>query len=192
MKAKPLPIADMMNKEKAGQFLIAPVRYAKNTEERIEGSKAIASGVAGGFGGFLSKSFRAHDYALGQYNCARFLQNHFTVPINRLHQHPLFSKGYAGIDVQPFLSENKDSVQIIPVFQLPKKAPEWPVIHSQSIDALHPAIRRRTAAILSVMSRHWFRKRLLQLSGQFLINRYTANSIIRHLKSELTAHSLLQ
>src|SRR5574343_433624 len=52
MKAKPLPIADMMNKEKAGQFLIAPVRYINNPEERIEGGKAIASGVAGGFGGF--------------------------------------------------------------------------------------------------------------------------------------------
>ena len=192
MKAKPLPIADMMNKEKAGQFLIAPVRYINNPEERIEGGKAIASGVAGGFGGFLSKSFRAHDYALGQYNCARFLKNHFTVPIKQLHQHPLFSKGYAGIDWKPFLSENKDSVQIIPVFQLLKQAPEWPVIHSQSIDALHPAIRRRSAAILSVISRHWFRKRILQLSGQLFVNRYMSSSIIRHIKSELIAHRLMQ
>lgn len=192
MKAKPLPIADMMNKEKAGQFLIAPVRYTKNPEERIEGSKAIASGVAGGFGGFLSKSFRAHDYALGQYNCARFLQNHFTIPIKQLHQHPLFSKGYAGIDLQPFLSENKDSVQIIPVFQLPKQAPEWPVIHPQSIDALQPTIRKRSAAILSVISRHWFRKRILQLSGQVFVNRYMANSIIRHIKSEIVAQRLMQ
>lgn len=192
MKAKPLPIADMMNKEKAGQFLIAPVRYKGNPEERIEGAKAIASGVVGGFGGFLSKSFRAHDYALGQYNCARFLQNHFTVPLKQFNQHPIFSKGYANIDWQPFLSEKKDSIQIIPLFNLQKKAPEWPIINSHSITALQPALQKRSAAILSLMSTHWLRKRLLQFGGMVFLNRFIAKTILREIQSQLKAYQLVQ
>lgn len=192
MKAKPLPIADMMNKEKAGQFLIAPVRYKGNPEEKIEGAKAIASGVVGGFGGFLSKRFRLHDYALGQYNCARFLQNHFTIPLKQFHLHPLFSKGYEDIDLRPFLSDNKDSVQIIPVFNLQKQAPDWPVSDIDFIKELKPAIQKRSAAILSNISRHWFKKGVLQLGGFLFINRYVANAVVRHIQSALQLHQLVQ
>lgn len=190
MKAKPLPIADMMNKEKAGQFLIAPVRYQGSPEQRIEGAKAIAGGSLHGFGGFLSKRFREHDYALGQYNCLRFLQNHFTIPLKHFQQHPLFSKGYEGIDLQPFLCEKKVSVQIIPVFKMSKPAPQWPVMSGNFIDDLKPAIQKRSAAILSVVSDHWFRKRLLQLSGHVFLNRYIANYLLRKIDAGLQEHQL--
>lgn len=192
MKSKPLPIADMMNKEKAGQFLIAPVRYQDSPKERIEGARAIASGSLQGFGGFLRKSFREHDYALGQYNCLRFLQNHFTVPLKQFHQHPLFSKGYAEIDLQSFLCEKKESVQIIPLFKMAKPMPQWPATKTDFIDELRPGIQKRSAAILSVVSSNWFRKRLLQLSGHLFVNRYVANSLLRQMHAGLKAHQLCQ
>lgn len=192
MKAKPLPIADMMNKEKAGQFLISPVRYQGSLKERIEGEKAIASGSLQGFGGFLSKRFREHDYALGQYNCIRFLQNHFTIPLKHFHQHPLFSKGYAGIHLKSFLCDKEESVQIIPLFKFTKPEPQWPVTHADFIYELKPFIQKRSAAILSVISSHWFRKRLLQLSGHLFVNRYVANTLLRQMKTALKAHQLCQ
>lgn len=192
MKAKPLPIADMMNKEKAGQFLIAPVRYQGSPKERIEGEKAIASGSLQGFGGFLCKSFREHDYALGQYNCLRFLQNHFTVPLKQFHQHPLFSSGYAGIDLESFLCEHKESVQMIPLFKMFKPEPQWPATPTDFIKELRPAIQKRSAAILSVVSNHWFRKPLLQLSGHLFVNRYIANTLLRQMHTALKAHQLCQ
>lgn len=192
VRAKPLPIADMMNKEKAGQFLIAPVRYQGSPKERIEGEKAIASGSLHGFGGFLCKSFREHDYALGQYNCLRFLQNHFTVPLKQFHQHPLFSSGYAGIDLESFLCEHKESVQMIPLFKMSKPAPQWPATQTDFMKELRPAIQKRSAAILSVISNHWFRKPLLQLSGHLFVNRYVANTLLRQMQTALKAHQLYQ
>jgi len=44
-----------------------------------DGSAAIACGVLGGFGGFLDKSFREHDFYLGRLNCQSFLRKHFRI-----------------------------------------------------------------------------------------------------------------
>lgn len=44
---------------------------------RKNGIYQIACGFMGGFGGFLKKSFRVHDYQLGRKNCQAFLRYHF-------------------------------------------------------------------------------------------------------------------
>lgn len=61
----------------ASRYAIMPIRY--DTQDKPE-KYAIASGALGGFGGFLSKEFRHHDYMLGRRNCQRFLSNHFMLP----------------------------------------------------------------------------------------------------------------
>ena len=58
------------------RFLIAPRRYEEGKAQQY----AIACGLLGGFGGFLSERFRAHDYQLGRYNCQRFLREYFALP----------------------------------------------------------------------------------------------------------------
>lgn len=58
------------------RFLIAPIRY---TETGAKARNAIASGFLAGFGGFLAREFREHDYQLGRRNCQRFLQRYFTL-----------------------------------------------------------------------------------------------------------------
>jgi hypothetical protein len=65
----------------ASRHAVMPVRYNEQTDkpERF----AIASGALGGFGGFLSKEFRHHDYMLGRRNCQRFLSHHFVLPAAR-------------------------------------------------------------------------------------------------------------
>jgi hypothetical protein len=44
-----------------------------------DGSAAIACGSLGGFGGFLDKSFRSHDFYLGRLNCQSFIRKHFRI-----------------------------------------------------------------------------------------------------------------
>ncbi|MGI8639860.1 MAG: hypothetical protein ACR2MG_07885 [Pyrinomonadaceae bacterium] len=58
------------------------------------GSLAIACGCLGGFGGFLDKSFRKHDFRLGQINCKSFLRNHFRFNVEKTLKNPVFKDSY--------------------------------------------------------------------------------------------------
>ncbi len=66
------------------RYLIAPSRRSTNDGSTLE--PAMASAILGGFGGFLSESFRRHDFQLGRRNCQAFLRRHFCLP----ESNPLF------------------------------------------------------------------------------------------------------
>ena len=73
------------------RFMIAPVRYATRDGQEVKASHPVASGVLGGFGGFLSKRFRQHDFQLGRRNCQQFLRKHFTLPLEKAKRNPIFA-----------------------------------------------------------------------------------------------------
>ncbi|TXT28826.1 MAG: hypothetical protein FD136_1945, partial [Chitinophagaceae bacterium] len=161
MRAKPVPLINALAADKAGQFLIAPTRPiidATNSGKKIEGSKAIACGAFDGFSGFMQKEFRIHDYFLGRYNCEMFLRNYFTIPAESVQVHPIFSKGYEGVDTASFKSFHSNAYQIIPVFKpyqigyypMPifKSGTHWPTIETNLIDRFEPAIKKRVEALL--------------------------------------------
>ncbi|HKI18717.1 MAG TPA: patatin-like phospholipase family protein, partial [Isosphaeraceae bacterium] len=50
----------------------------------------IACGSLRGFGGFLSRKFREHDYQLGRRNCQWFLKQYFALPSEGEHRNRLF------------------------------------------------------------------------------------------------------
>jgi hypothetical protein len=77
--------------EVASRFAIMPVRYDQNDKQA---KYAIACGSLGGFGGFLSKTFRHHDFMLGRRNCQKFLASHFALPCDRAKgvENPLFAQ----------------------------------------------------------------------------------------------------
>jgi hypothetical protein len=81
---KPQDIALAMDETIYSRFLIAPARQDRQTGDT---ATSIAGGAVGGFGGFLHKSYREHDFFLGRRNCQRFLAEHFTLPENN----PLFA-----------------------------------------------------------------------------------------------------
>jgi hypothetical protein len=59
------------------RFVISPTR------EGVDGKPiepAMASAILGGFGGFLSETFRKHDFQLGRRNAQQFLRRHFCLP----------------------------------------------------------------------------------------------------------------
>jgi predicted acylesterase/phospholipase RssA len=66
------------------RFMISPTRQNNGSAEAA--TFPIASGVLGGFGGFLHQSFRHHDYLLGRRNAQAFLRWNFGLPASN----PLF------------------------------------------------------------------------------------------------------
>ncbi len=76
------------------RYVIAPSR---RTAGGAPLEPAMASAILGGFGGFLSESFRRHDFQLGRRNCQAFLRSHFCLP----ETNELF-------DTWPSMEERKD------------------------------------------------------------------------------------
>ncbi|TDS09743.1 patatin-like phospholipase domain-containing protein [Sphingobacterium paludis] len=62
------------------KFLIQPVRKLKVGKVMTPVKKQLASAPFSGFGGFMDKSFRLHDYHLGRLNCQAFLRYYFALP----------------------------------------------------------------------------------------------------------------
>lgn len=70
---RPLPVYE---KDEEGNDLVVE---GEKIAKIYDGSAAIACGSLGGFGGFLNKSFREHDFFLGRLNCQSFLRRHFRI-----------------------------------------------------------------------------------------------------------------
>lgn len=64
------------------RFLVAPSRYEKKGTGYEAAPEPLASSILGAFGGFISESFRQHDYELGRRNCYDFLRKHFSLPLS--------------------------------------------------------------------------------------------------------------
>jgi hypothetical protein len=82
---KPDELDKAANDTVFSRFMISPTREGNGTPEAT--AFPIASGVLGGFGGFLHESFRHHDYLLGRRNAQAFLRWNFGLP----ESNPLFA-----------------------------------------------------------------------------------------------------
>jgi hypothetical protein len=70
---KPGELALAGDEAQRSRYLIRPKRTVGEERERY----ALASGLLGGFGGFVARSFRDHDFQLGRRNCQKFLRSSF-------------------------------------------------------------------------------------------------------------------
>lgn len=63
------------------RYMLSPMRAdpTPGSWKTLTGGEAIASGGLGAFAGFLSESFRHHDFLLGRRNAENFLRNYFSV-----------------------------------------------------------------------------------------------------------------
>ncbi|MEP7257623.1 MAG: patatin-like phospholipase family protein [Flavitalea sp.] len=67
---------DAYNKENYGLHLMAP------SKDDMRPEYALACGSLRGFGGFLNKDFRIHDFFLGRKNCQSFLRKYFVANLD--------------------------------------------------------------------------------------------------------------
>jgi predicted acylesterase/phospholipase RssA len=202
-RLKDSTLIDAMDSSKAGQFLIAPVRHRPTSQggEAIEGKKAIACGALGGFGGFISKEFRIHDYFLGRANCEIFLRHHFTVPQHS--SNPIFQEGYAHIeDKQRFTSRTDGGMQIIPIFSEPQAGPympqfangeRWPSIAPQQLRGYRSKIKARVQKTLfHLLNLSPMQRFLLWIGAKVVLNGKIADSLLSTVQKSLQDQGLLQ
>jgi hypothetical protein len=151
------------------RFLVSPSRYEFINGQYISASVPLASSILGAFGGFISSSFRNHDYELGRRNCYDFLQKHFSLPLSNpivgyVGENNLTEKYQkAGWLKSVTNSEGTDELhmQIIPV--LPETAkdnnltilqapafPEWPKVYADQLEELREMAYSRFERILDV------------------------------------------
>jgi len=202
-RIKPSTLEQAMNTSMAGQFLIAPVRSVPQKEggtKREQGSKAIACGSLSGFGGFLHKEFRIHDFFLGRANCEKFLRDHFTVPSNSTNS---IVDGYAHLsqaERNKFQSQ-EGRLPIIPVLTprtVGKYMPtypgvnDWPIRVNKDIDQFSGAIQKRAQTILMNIAAYGsITKLLLWIGAKVVLNRKLTEACLNTIKRSLREHQLL-
>jgi hypothetical protein len=134
------------------RFLIGPSR----TNEKKENLPfPIASGALGGFGGFLSRDFRQHDFVLGRRNCQLFLKKHFVLA----ETNPLFESIDQTRKAQMRIKDDKaelvkvDGKFLLPIIPLVGSAKSeveplpWPSYPRARLDTLKKQIEDRVGAV---------------------------------------------
>jgi hypothetical protein len=142
------------------RFLIVPRRGFRR-DGTLE-PYTIACGSLGGFGGFLSRKFREHDYQLGRRNCQWFLKQYFALPSegegrNKLFdgwtteargRHRIRAAGPGGAR-PPGTPDGADVLPYLPIIPLVGKAAEsvpettWPGLTAGEFRALRPMVKHR-------------------------------------------------
>ncbi|HEX8561770.1 MAG TPA: patatin-like phospholipase family protein [Flavobacterium sp.] len=210
MRAKPVEYRAAMEMVDASQYIISPSREIHDKEGNIVGDPfgvtAIACGTLGGFGGFLSKEFRIHDYYLGRYNCEIFLRDYFTVPVEALTKNPIFRDGYSTVtQLDHYCSKGTRELryQIIPIFTphppqgtfpMPKFSggTTWPVLSEKTIDNFEKPVRRRVEkVILNVASLNKGTGLLLLAGARIVLNKLFARKVLSAIKDSLYKWGLI-
>jgi hypothetical protein len=161
---RPNELAQAMDPHNYSRYLIAPRRVipGSRTEERF----AIASGLLGGFGGFLDEAFRAHDYQLGRRNCQRFLSRTFALPIDAAH---IDTGGGDRRIAANAASNTPEQAPVIPLCgkAIPEVAlPAWPRMRQADFETLMTHISARLAKAAPIILASQTRSKWLGLVGR--------------------------
>ena len=158
---RPSDLVKAMDPQYYSRFMVAP-RPFQPGEEKPE-TYAIACGALGGFGGFLDREFRAHDYQLGRRDCQAFLRTTFALPVSA-----------SAIETTseyrvPKTLDAPDKAPIIPLVgtaALDVALPPWPRMSQADLDVLGRQIETRLKALLPILIDTQTRSRLLQWIGR--------------------------
>jgi hypothetical protein len=143
----------------------------------------------GGFGGFLSKDFRQHDFFLGRRNAQKFLKDHFVLPASN----PLFaSLSPAQCETYCVRSQDgkprtRDGQLLLPLIPLvgtagePCEALPWPAYRAADLANLKTAMERRIGLVIDRLVNRYF-------ASNFAL-RLAARTIFRFKRRELTDYA---
>ncbi len=140
---KPIELALALDEGVFSRFLIAPRRADANGQPM---DFAIATGLLGGFGGFLDQSLREFDYQLGRRNCQQFLRTAFA-----LHPDNPLIKGSDDGSVRGW----SDAAKANPRFRAPDKGIDFcaviPLVGSAAAEVTLPPWPKLPASRLAVI-----------------------------------------
>lgn len=138
------------------RFMIAPSRDGK--------THSIACGALGGFGGFLKRDFRSHDYFLGRRNAQKFFRDHFVLPENnplfeqwdedtrdqyciRNNGQPIFENGCRLLPIIPLVGDAKNECLMV----------EWPKYTQKDLEQLLKQLESRVNIVLDRLVNQYFK-----------------------------------
>jgi hypothetical protein len=130
------------------RFMVEPQR--SDAHGPVGPGLAIACGLLGGFGGFLDRRLRAHDYQLGRRNCQWFLRHSFALPPTN----PIIVADWTEDAKARFQTRDGDGalyhplVPLMGTADLPVPAPEWPRLEPEILDILMRNARPRADAVV--------------------------------------------
>jgi hypothetical protein len=149
------------NPDVYSRFMIAPKRSGVNGQ-----TYPIACGLLGGFGGFLSRKFRSHDFFLGRRNTQKFLRDRLVLPENN----SLFD-GWTEDMRKSYCVKNKDGAvikdgqRLLPVIPLvdgvdldsaPCFEPQWPLYTYDELNTLTQQIESRVSLVFDRLVAQYF------------------------------------
>jgi hypothetical protein len=132
------------------RFMISPSRHETETSHGMH----LASSMLSGFGGFLDRSLRVHDYMLGRRNAQRFLSRHFTLP----EEHALFARWstamkdhYRVVHNRPDFPHQLPIIPVVPAAAAENVLPPWPQITASTQDLVAGVMKRLNAVYFKVL-----------------------------------------
>lgn len=195
---KPGELALAQDEAIYSRYLIAPSRREKDDSRA---RYPIASGLLGGFSGFLSRRFRNHDFHLGRRNCQKFLMSHLAIPAETAGRNPVL--GANSRDTLWRASFAEDGESYVPLIPLVGTAAEeveaipWETLAlgPKELKAIERALKRRTTAVV---------RRLIDARVDGFVGRWAgraiarwkrgaiADRVLRSVKGELAEPGLLR
>ncbi|MBB4267434.1 patatin-like phospholipase family protein [Roseospira visakhapatnamensis] len=175
-----------MHAEVYSRFQVAPVRGDTNTPRG-----PLACGVMGGFGGFLHRAYRRHDYLLGRRNAQRMLRQHLVLPA----ANPLFKRGGAPGGVEEALRDHRadhadgDYYPIIPIIpgtsvDAPEPLPDWPAVNLVDVDTVSRRFADRADAVLG----RTLATMAIDGVGRFFLSILASTVVKRKVRKEVRAY----
>ena len=164
---------------------------------------ALHSSAFGGFGGFIHKSFRLHDYQLGRKNCQKFLRTQLVFSgsqelssdntlVNTLKEAYLNSnivsgtiyRGHDGKEYIPYIPDlTQHDKQIVDVaHSLP----------SDFFDAYRSLLKKRLLKLSGKLFDPMSSLNLIGQSGILLFGNSLTESLFNHFESELKIRGLME
>lgn len=178
------------------RYMIVPTRRDQNDEKA---EHPIASGMVGGFGGFLKKKFRMHDFQLGRRNCQQFLRRHFGIPRDEGEQNPVFSH-YSPQEWNQF-SVEQNGTEMMPIIPLvgSARSEEHPIIwkalrmNNEELNVLRSKINDRAELVVNKVLDHYIDGCLTSFFAEIVARRKYNNVvdfIMNRIESELKDFNL--
>ncbi len=101
----------------------------------------ISCGSLDGFGGFFSRGFREHDFALGRKNCQSFLRNYFCIPLDKARKDSSVFADWDANDPrhQRYYSPDVEGYPIVPDMDYDARRPVNNEFPTPERDRIRPA-----------------------------------------------------
>ncbi|MDT0677316.1 hypothetical protein [Autumnicola musiva] len=188
------------------RLLIFPVKWEQIGV--LKDHPPISCASLGGFGGFLNREFRKHDFFLGRDNARNFLRAYCMLEYEPENPHPLFQDiDQSSVEIFGKRTEGKTFLPIIPDINfIEDKAngqsnpfkytvEDFPKIDNSYFDKIKPALSRRVKKMLTHEINKYFENKWLfrNASKVFrgLITKRITSYVIKTMKKDFQNRKML-